>query len=63
MKTTMKKNFRMEGADKLKRGEIAEIAEKTYYSESHVSNVINGRRKDTDGTITKAVKAKTARRK
>ena len=61
MKTV--KSFRMEGSEKLKKGEKNAIAEKTGYSLSHVCNVIAGRRDDVSGIITKLVREKTRRRK
>lgn len=47
--------------NKLKTGEIVKIAEKTGYSESHVSNVLAGRR--NNASIISAATKMTARRK
>ena len=46
---------------KLKRGDVSTIALKTWYSQSHVSNVLAGRRKNAD--IVNAAKTMTMKRK
>lgn len=46
-----------ESRNKLKRGEIKKISEETWYSRSHVSNVLSGRRRDTYGGIFKTAKS------
>lgn len=58
MKTKKKVELKsFEGKRKLKRGEIATIAKRAWFSESHVSNVLSGRRRDSDGTIFQAAKS------
>ena len=50
-------------APRLRKGEITEVADMTHYSVSHVSNVIAGRRNDTDGVILQSVRVLTKGRK
>lgn len=50
------------GKEKLRKGEITEIAWRAGCSRGHAGNVINGRRKDHYG-IAKMVREKTRRRK
>ena len=51
------------GANKLRKGEIAIIAERVGYSVSHVTNVIAGRRNDITGQIEKEIKRLTKGRR
>jgi hypothetical protein len=57
MKKTKKVELKVfEGRSKLKRGEITQIAESTWMSQGHVSNVLNGKRRDTTGEIFREAK-------
>ena len=47
--------------NKLRRGDVARIAYDTFYSQSHVSNVLNGRRQNKE--IVKCAKQVTKKRK
>jgi len=48
-------------AGKMRRGDVAKIAYDTFYSQSHVSNVLAGRRQNKE--IVKSAKALTQKRK
>mgnify|MGYP000986553911 CR=1 FL=1 len=51
------------GSEKLKEGERYKLAERTGYSYTHVCHVVNGKRPDVHGIITRELKAMTRRRK
>lgn len=44
------------GSEKLRTGEISNMAWLLCYSISHVSNILHGRRKDTNNMVANAVK-------
>ena len=52
-----------DAAIKLRKGEKSEVANITGYSQSHICNVISGRRKDKQGVVLDAVKLITKGRR